>query len=163
MNPKKKYIFILLLCIGLIGTIYIRYSLNKVKQSLESNTARTSKNYKSLRIGQNSLQVEIADSVPKITLGLGERDTLGSDGMLFVMPTRTVPAFWMKGMRFALDFVWIDGNRVIDLTENVPAEPTVSDANLKIHSPKSPATHVLELNAGEIKRRGISIEDTVSY
>ncbi len=115
-----------------------------------------------IQVGAESLSVEVVDTPEKITKGLGYRDTLGSDGMLFVMPTRSIPTFWMKGMRFDLDFVWIDSNTVVDLSANVLAEPKVPDAQLKIYSPKAPVTHVLELPSGDIEKKGIRIGDKVS-
>jgi uncharacterized protein len=118
---------------------------------------------KTMRIGSQTLFIEEVSTPEKITKGLGERDTLGSDGMLFVMPSRGIPAFWMKGMRFDLDFIWIDGDRVVDVTENVRLEPGIPESSLRIYSPRYPVTHVLELNAGEIKKRDIKVGDPVQF
>lgn len=118
---------------------------------------------KTVQIGSQSLSIEVVSTPAEITKGLGERDALGSDGMLFVMPSREIPSFWMMGMRFDLDFIWIDGDKVIDITENVSAEPGANPNQLKTYSPKSPVTHVLEMNAGEVQKRGIKIGDTVRF
>lgn len=122
---------------------------------------QTSSSRQTIQIGSQEISVEIAKSISEISKGLGQRDTLGSDGMLFVMPLRIIPSFWMKDMHFDLDFVWIDSNTVIDLTENVSAQRGDPDSMLRIYSPKSPATHVLEMKAGEVQKRGIKVGDAV--
>lgn len=120
-------------------------------------------NLQRVQIGDQTLKVETAKTTSQITIGLGERDAIGSDGMLFVLPERSIPSFWMKGMRFDLDFVWIDANTVVDLTANVSAQKGVAVEQLKLYRPNQPVTQVLELPAGEIARRGIGIGDAVSY
>lgn len=117
---------------------------------------------KAIRIGSQELTVETAQTTAQITVGLGNRDSLGSDGMLFVMPVRTIPTFWMKDMRFDLDFVWIDADTVIDITENVSAQQADPDSKLRVYSPRFPVTHVLEMNSGAIQKLGIRIGDRVS-
>lgn len=115
-----------------------------------------------LTIGNQVLQVEAARTPAQLTQGLGDRDAIGSDGLLFILPQRQVPQFWMQGMRFGLDFVWIDSGKVIALTPNVPAQPGVAASELKIYSPGMMATQVLELPLGDIARRGIKVGDAVS-
>lgn len=151
---KKIFIFLLLLILGVFIWKSELLSFGGSKKVMVSNLHEIS-------IGSQKLSVEVAKTTAEISLGLGQRDTLGSDGMLFVMPSRAIPTFWMKDMRFDLDFVWIDGSSVIDLTENVSAQRGEPDSALRIYAPKSPATHVLELNAGEIKKRGIKVGDSV--
>ena len=124
------------------------------KPSLRTNT---------VEIGTEIFTVEVANTTATITKGLGERDAIGSDGMLFVMPQRDIPSFWMYGMRFDLDFVWIDRDTVLDITENVQAEQGAVPSELKTYSPNGPVTHVLELNSGEVKKRGLKIGDRVQF
>lgn len=114
---------------------------------------------KLLRINDSVFNVEIARSPAELTLGLGKRKELGADGMLFVLPVRIVPQFWMKDMEFGLDFVWIDGERVVALTEKVPA-PSNGSAPQAV-SPGLQVTHVLELPLGDIAKHGIKVGDRV--
>lgn len=116
---------------------------------------------RTMQINTQTLQVEIADEPEEITLGLSFRSQLGSDGLVFVLPSRTVPAFWMKGMKFPLDFVWIDSNTVVDLTMNVPIQEGATDSELILYRPSVAVTHVLELNAGAIERLKIKVGDSV--
>jgi uncharacterized protein len=114
-------------------------------------------------IGTQDFAVEIARSPQELEKGLGDRKELGSDGMLFLLPTRSIPSFWMKGMQFALDFIWIDEGKVVDITANVPPQPQIPDRYLTIYSPRVPVTSVLEVVSGEVKKRGIRIGDQVRF
>lgn len=115
-----------------------------------------------IKVGDESMSVATAVSGEELSLGLGERDSIGSDGMLFILPDRQVPRFWMKGMKFGLDIIWIDAGRIVFIHENIPAPPTGADtANLEIYSPPQPVTHVLELPAGEVQRRGIKVGEAM--
>ena len=61
-----------------------------------------------MNIGSVTFAAEIANTGELRTKGLSERDALDSEtGMLFIFDDGRASAFWMKGMRFPLDFVWI--------------------------------------------------------
>jgi uncharacterized membrane protein (UPF0127 family) len=62
----------------------------------------------------------------------------------------------MKNMQFPLDFVWIEENRVVNITENVPIYTNGEFTRLS-----SEANNVLELKAGSVSRYGIKIGDDV--
>ena len=102
-----------------------------------------------LKLGDWVLNVEVVNTPASITQGLSGRDELGADGMLFVLPRRQFPRFWMKEMKFNLDLVWIDGDTVIGITENVlaPDHETALSA-LPIYTPEDAVEMVLELPAG---------------
>ncbi len=109
---------------------------------------------------------EIADTPDLRTKGLGYRDRLApNSGMLFIFPSGQASSFWMRGMRFPLDFVWIGADcRVADITERVPQpEPGAPDATLPLINPAAPAVYVFEINAGEIERFGIEIGDPARF
>jgi len=104
-----------------------------------------------------SMRVEVASSGAQSERGLGYRDALAENaGMLFDLHDTRIPVFWMKGMRFALDMVWIGGDRrVVSVTENVPPQPGASDDQLARISPPAPVRYALELNAGSAGRHAI--------
>jgi uncharacterized protein len=115
--------------------------------------------------GEDALvDAEIADDDAERARGLGGRDRLARDaGMLFVL-TNDTPRFWMKGMRFPLDMIWIKGGRVVDITADVPDEPRgTPDSELPSYSPSRRADRVLEVNAGWSKRNGVRPGDPVLY
>lgn len=114
-------------------------------------------------VGEVTLSVEAVTSPESITLGLGQRDEIGSDGMLFFLPEKRVANFWMHGMRFPLDMVWIDEGKIVGIEKDVPAPVDPSSTALPTYSSKVPVTHVLELPAGKADELGISEHMTVEY
>ena len=84
--------------------------------------------------------------------------------MLFIFPKADKYPFWMKGLSFALDFVWIRDNRVVDILENIqPPAANTPDSALPIYSANMPIDKVLELNAGAVKLLGIRVGDKMSF
>lgn len=78
-------------------------------------------------------------------------------GMLFIYPEDRRPAFWMKNMKLALDFVWMNSDgKVVDTSENVPVCETSDCPSI---SAKEPVRYVLEIAAGSIQRAGIKTGD----
>lgn len=119
--------------------------------------------FKELEINNNKIIVEVADTQEKRNRGLGGREDLAPDeGMLFVFSNVDKYSFWMKGLRFPLDFVWIRGDKVVDLIENVPPPtPGQKDDTLPIYQPKESIDKVLEIPAGSIQRLNIKVGDTI--
>ena len=112
-----------------------------------------------IKIGQKTIFVEIADTQEKRKKGLSGREYLHEDsGMLFVFKEEGYYPFWMKDMKFPMDIIWIDENKVIDITHD--AEPEGS-APEKIYRPAKPARYVLEVNAGFALENNVRIGDPV--
>lgn len=119
--------------------------------------------FKELEIDGAKLKVEIADTQEKRSKGLGGRQSLASEeGMLFIFPDTQKRPFWMKGLSFPLDFIWIRENKVVDLLHRVqPPTPGQSDASLPIYQSKEEVDKVLEVPAGTIQGLDIKVGDTV--
>lgn len=114
-------------------------------------------------INGHTINVEVVVTEADKQKGLGDRDALAADaGMLFVYQNKDRYGFWMQGMRFPLDFIWIDGNVIVDLSQNIPA-PAAPDARPVELAPKVPVDKILEVNAGVIARTGVKIGDIVSF
>jgi uncharacterized membrane protein (UPF0127 family) len=110
-----------------------------------------------VRIGNRTFSVEIADTAAARERGLSDRDTLCADcAMLFRFGTPGNYRFWMKGMRFSLDFAWIAEGRVIRIDNNVPAD------SRDILSPPGPVTEVLETNAGALSEVEVGEDISIS-
>lgn len=115
-----------------------------------------------MQIGERELYVEVVDQPKNIELGLGNRDEIGSDGMLFVFPQKRFVSFWMYQMRFPLDIVWIDDDQVIGLSTNLPPpEPAQSIQELPTYRSPAAVTHVLEIDAGRAEELGLTVGDLV--
>ena len=122
----------------------------------------TAENY---HFNNHKFFVEIADNDEKRLKGLSHRAKLEkNEGMLFIFPVKTRHSFWMKGMNFPLDFVWIDGDTIADLTENVPHPSSgIADDQLTAFTVQFPVDKVLEINAGMIKSANIKIGDKLFF
>ena len=114
-------------------------------------------------INGQPIRLELALTSSEKERGLGYRDALASDsGMLFVYQNKDRYGFWMKGMRFPLDFIWIDGNRVVELSEHIGAPATDTSRAVEL-SPKTPVDKVLEVNAGVIEKLGVRVGDIIQF
>lgn len=120
--------------------------------------------YAEITINDAKLKVEAADTPEKRKKGLGGRESLATDsGMLFIFPKADKYPFWMKGLKFPLDFIWIKKDEVVDILQNVPGpKEGQKDEDLPIYQPVEPIDKVLEVNAGTVERLNIKIGDTVS-
>ncbi len=79
--------------------------------------------------------------------GLSGKDSLASNnGMLFIFPQPGQQCFWMKGMKFSIDMVWLDSSQTI-----TKIEPQVSpDSYPAIFCPTTDTMWTLELPAGAV-------------
>lgn len=115
-----------------------------------------------IQIRDHVFHVELALTPKEQQQGLSGREKLqDKEGMLFVYQQKSQYQFWMKDMKFNLDFVWIDNNKVVDIMKNIPA-PNPGEQPIII-TPKAPVNRILEVNAGTIDTVGIQIGDTVTY
>lgn len=120
----------------------------------------------SVIIGDTVLPVELAVNSVERTRGLSDRDSLEpGTGMLFIFEDREASSFWMRKVRFSLDFVWISEEcRVVDITPDVPfPEPGTETSDLPSYSSAVPAAYNLEINGGEANLFGINVGDTVRF
>ena len=85
--------------------------------------------------------------------------------MIFLFEDGQTSAFWMGGMLFPLDFIWISRNcKVVDITPSVPTLAAgITGSQVPVYVSKAPASFVFEINAGEAQERGISVGDTVGF
>ena len=103
-----------------------------------------------------SWRLEIAATNTARTLGLGGRDQLPPyQGMLFLFPMPGHYGFWMEGMRFPLDIIFLFRGKVLSI------ERSLSPTSKAIYYPVGLVDQVLEVNAGEADR--ISPGDRIWY
>lgn len=157
----KKFAIQFILLISVIGIAFYfsrpgEFSLSLPFLPLISSTG-------TLQVNGSSIKVEIADTKEKRSKGLGGRESLASgSGMLFVFDRPDKYSFWMKGLSFALDFVYIRENKVVDLMQNIqPPQKGIPDSALPIYLPKTEVDQVLEVPAGTIANLDIREGDTV--
>lgn len=119
-----------------------------------------------VKVGETTVNAFIPTTREEHAKGLGERDFLNeNEGMYFqITPSIRPTAFWMKGMRFPLDFIWIKNGFVTQIHPNVPVpEPGTPENLLPLVVPNDPVNAVLEVNAGFVKAHDIKVGDPVTY
>lgn len=102
------------------------------------------------------VKAEVVESPKKIEQGLAGRETLAEGrGMLFVMPENDFQRFWMRGMQFPIDIIWIASDRVIGCEKNV------SPKDERIFTSPGKASLVLEVSSGFCDRYFVEINDPI--
>lgn len=162
---SSKYILVAFLIFSALIGIKL---LNMGSQSNPKNAEVVSNGFlqddAKLTINNVTLDVEIADTDQKRARGLSGKEKIADgEGMLFTSTFSSYPVFWMNEMLFSLDFIWINKDLIVDITENVPAPLADTPQNeLLKYSPKAPADQVLEVNAGYVAKNNIKIGDKVT-
>ncbi|KKR81487.1 MAG: hypothetical protein UU73_C0001G0033 [Candidatus Daviesbacteria bacterium GW2011_GWA1_41_61] len=157
---KKFAIQIIALVLVILGALYLS-SNSSILQSvlpLNQNLSRTQ-----IKINETVVNVEVADTPSERSKGLGGRLSLASNsGMLFVFPETKKTQFWMKGMNFPLDFIFIRDGKVVDIIPNVqPPLPNQPDSNLPVYEPTVSINMMLEVSAGFVAAHSIKLGDQV--
>lgn len=122
-------------------------------------------NSPSAKIGNKTYTVTIAKTDKERQAGLSGKNNLpANSGHLFVFERKDNYGFWMNGMKFPIDIIFISDNKVIDVVENAPA-PSAGQASstLPIYKPSEPVNYVLEVPAQEISKNNIKKGDAVVF
>jgi len=106
--------------------------------------------------------VEIVNTEQKREKGLSRRDSIGeNEGMLFLFPKKGRYGFWMKEMKFPIDIVWIDGEKVVWIEKNVDPQIGVPEEQLRVYTFSQDVDTVLEIKAGKAETLGLKEGDAV--
>ncbi|MDD5012887.1 MAG: DUF192 domain-containing protein [Candidatus Pacebacteria bacterium] len=93
--------------------------------------------------------------------GLGGKEELKDDeGMFFLYLNKDIRSFWMKDMQFPIDILWVNGNKIVNISENVPI---YTNEEITRMNSVYPIDKVIELKAGTVSKYGIKINDEVKY
>lgn len=104
----------------------------------------------------------VADTDSKRGRGLSGTETLAPDeAMLFVFPEPSRTAFWMRGMNYPIDIVWVRGGRVLDIAVRAPPSLEKDESKIPRYYPRDVADQVIEFAAGTVDRLGIKLGDRV--
>lgn len=121
-----------------------------------------------IKIGENYYNVEIARTDSEKMQGLaGHKPLKNNEGMLFEIGKNGSSSFWMKGMSFPIDIVWIKNNKVIYIIENAPIPKLgQEDSLLSVYQPpkeNKEVDYVLEIKTGEVQRKKIKLGDSFKF
>lgn len=154
----SKIIAILLVSLIFLGGCSLTSnSYNKKIEDLSAEPA----NLREINIGTAEIMVEVAKTNAERARGLSYRDFLDTDrGMIFIFDKAAQYNFWMKDMKFPLDFIWINNDKVVEVTKNVPAPSSEKPRPVTI-MPEVPVTSVIEVNAGWVESAGVLVGQQV--
>src|SRR3989344_8647827 len=146
------------------ATAFAQWQLQRLHQKQDARASFVAHNTtKRVRIGNNSLNGEIADSDIERAQGLSGKASLAENAcMLFVFDAPGFYSFWMPNMNFPIDIIWIDEDwRVIGVVES--AKPLRPNENTALYSPPNPIQYALEVNAGFSARHNIAVGQQIEF
>lgn len=112
----------------------------------------------SLKVKEKILSLYVAKTDKDKQIGLSKYKSISNEkGMIFIFDKPDYYPFWMKGMKFPIDIIYIKDNKVITVLKDLRAESSDS----VIYYPTAPANKVLEINAGLSTQYNITPGDTV--
>lgn len=113
-----------------------------------------------LTIGGKTIRVWLADDPAEQAKGLSDKKSMPANrGMLFVLAVKNQTPFWMKDMKFSLDFIWIADSTIVGIDQNV--QPCKDDSNCPSIYPPQAVNYVLEMNSGWSGTNNIQVGQTV--
>lgn len=166
-----KKIVIFLGLIALVSAIYLFFAENaglsapsyvtEVKKEESAQNVAESIQEPYVKIGDDTIFVDIADEDTERVQGLSGRTSLANDrGMLFLFEKADRYGFWMKGMKFPLDIIWIKNDTIVGFSEDL--QPDNSPSPQLYYSPV-PVDKVLEINVGQVKELALMVGDRIEF
>lgn len=114
--------------------------------------------------GGQTIRAEVEMNDLDMQKGMMYRDSLPRGrGMLFIHQTPGLYKYWMYHMTIPLDIIWMDSSRrIVEISPNTP--PCKTKASLcPNYGGNQTAQFVLELGAGEARRLGLSLGQTLEF
>lgn len=141
----NKIIFILMpiLILLILGTFF--YNLYKFSQP-------------TAEIKGHKFELFITKSDKDKQIGLSKHKSIkDGEAMIFVFDKEGLYPFWMKDMKFPIDIIFVNHNKIVTIYKNVPTN------NLTIYSSTESSDKVLEINANLSKKYGFKVGDSVLF
>src|SRR3989338_8632999 len=115
---------------------------------------------KDIKVKDTVIKVEIAETTAEQVKGLaGRAEICETCGMLFEYSDYQIRNFWMKGMQFPLDVIWILNDEIVGIEKNVQILDS-ADETSRIKSPKV-VNRVLEVQIGRADQYGLEAGDKI--
>lgn len=154
----KKVLLVFTLLLIIVGGFYLTQKYVKQGGSLFF-----SKKASIVIIGDYSFKVAVATSQQEQEIGLSETKSLSQDqGMIFLFQKPDYYSFWMKNMKFPIDIIYINGDKIVTIKNNI-APPKSDKESLIIYTPAEPSDKVLEIQAGLSEKYNFKNGDKVIY
>jgi uncharacterized membrane protein (UPF0127 family) len=121
--------------------------------------------YRQVNVTVNGIKLvaDIAETSDQRIKGLSVKDTLGeNEAMLFVFNESHEHSFWMKGMKFPIDIIWISQhNEVVHVEHSL--EPCNPDSFCPSYKPDRDSLYVLETVAGFAQKYSVTENTYVNF
>jgi hypothetical protein len=108
----------------------------------------------------NKFNTYIAKSNSERDKGLSVFNKIKSDeAMIFSFDVLDKYSFWMKGMKFPIDIVWLDQDKkIVDVKSDVAV-----NSYPESFAPSTESLYALEFNAGTVNNLNIKIGDICEF
>lgn len=126
-----------------------------------ANLSIVKNNTPSVSIKNKTFYVDVAKTDNEKGEGLSIYDKLPKEkGMLFLFEKEDYYSFWMKDMKFPIDIIYINKDRIVEIYENIPSPKSLNEKP-QVVKPGKKAAYVLEINAGLSEKYGFKMGDKV--
>lgn len=114
-----------------------------------------------LHLGDGVFTARVAKTPAERTKGLSDTVSLGDDqAMIFVYDKDGKWPMTMKGMKYSLDIVWLDKDKkVVYIVKNANS----ASYPYETFVPKEDARYVVEVVAGTVGKKAVTINGTASF
>ncbi len=146
----RNTVALLVVVVLVISVIFLRYQQNNF-------------GYGEVTIDNDIVvSVDVAASDHTRAKGLSGRESLAmNEGVLFLFANPGKHVFWMKGMYFPIDVIWLRDSEIVDLT--LYMEPSAPGEQIPTFAPLVKADAVLEVPAGFAAQHGLKLGLPVEY
>lgn len=112
-------------------------------------------------INNETFYLYVAKTPKDREIGLSKYNNIPQNfGMIFLFDKPDFYSFWMKGMKFPIDIIFIKGDKIVTIYQNATPSKGQNEGLLR-YKPKSRADKVLEINSGLSQRYNIKEGDLV--
>ena len=118
--------------------------------------------FTTVKIGNVSVNAEVADNAFKKMRGLMFRKSLGeNDGMIFPFDSEGYQGFWMMNTSIPLDLIWINAKKQVVFIQKDAQPCTITSC--PVYRPNKPGQYVLEVNAGFTDEHNIKVGTNAQF
>ena len=129
----------------------------------QNNSHTSSKDFiqysiKQAKIGNKNYYLYLADTEDKRTSGLSNKTIQVNEGMVFTFAKSGFYQFWMKDMKYPLDFIYLNHDIVVDYKTNISPSTYPNSFTSGVVADK-----IIELRAGEIQNSAIKKGQRINF
>jgi len=111
-------------------------------------------------INSHDFYLDVALTPQQKEIGLAKYTSLPDNkAMYFPFDHEDYYSFWMKGMHFPIDIIFLRNKKIVTIYSSVPTPSQGQTNSFPMYKPKSPADSVLEINAGLSEKYGFKEGD----